>query len=113
MSSGLCPGNLLHVATPEQRRSAAVAAIASAWDAGCPVAGTNDDEFRQRADIAVRRWESIGRRHRGALSAEERIEDLAKGLRNGFENDGKLVGPLMDDYRYLAGQIAEALSACA
>lgn len=89
-----------------------MAAIAAAWDAGCPVAGTNDDEFRQKADIAVRRWDSVGRRHRGAfLSAEERVEDLAKGLRNRFENDGNLVGPLMDDYRYLAGQIAEALSA--
>jgi hypothetical protein len=33
---------------------------------------------------------------------EARVEDLAKGLRDAFEADRQLVGPLMEDYRVLA-----------
>jgi hypothetical protein len=34
-----------------------------------------------------------------------------KGLRDRFEGDPKVTGPLMEDYRYLASRIAEVLSA--
>ncbi len=40
---------------------------------------------------------------------EHRLEDLAKGLRDHFEPDPKMVGPLMEDYRYLASCIASVL----
>jgi hypothetical protein len=33
---------------------------------------------------------------------EARVEDLAKGLRDAFEAGRQLVGPLMEDYRFLA-----------
>ena len=39
-----------------------------------------------------------------------RIEDLAKGLRDHFEENPQLVGPLMDDYRHLAGVLAAEFS---
>jgi hypothetical protein len=35
-----------------------------------------------------------------------RTEDLAKGLRDAYESDRALTGPLMQDYRYLAADLA-------
>ena len=53
--------------------------------------------------VGWRRWQSFERRHRKAAdSSDERVEDLAKGLRDAFEPDTRLVGPLMEDYRHLA-----------
>lgn len=83
-----------------------VAAIQAAWDDGCPVA--SDPEGT--ATVAMHRISSAGRRLRGAPDREQRIEDLAKGLRDRFEKDPKLTGPLMADYRYLATKIVEAVA---
>ena len=47
---------------------------------------------------------------RGTPDREQRIEDLAKGLRDRFEKNPKLTGPLMADYRHLATKIVDAVA---
>jgi len=42
---------------------------------------------------------------------DDRIKDLAEGLIEGFERGPRSGGPLKMDHEYLAGRIAEALSA--
>jgi hypothetical protein len=71
------------------------------------------DEARWRvAEIALRRWRSYDRRARPRHpTLEHRIEDLAKGIRDVIESDRRLVGPVMEDYRYTARVLAEALMA--
>lgn len=61
-------------------------------------------------EVALRRWRSFGRRA-GVKSAtrDQRIEDLAKGLRDAFERDRHLVGRLMEDYRHLARTLPMSL----
>jgi hypothetical protein len=95
---------------PELRR-AVVKAVADTWDEGCPIAGSDQVHWEQIADVAIRRWHSIGRRRHKQVVHADRVEDLAKGLRDRFSPDPKLVGPLMEDYRYLAARIAKVLSA--
>ena len=63
-------------------------------------------------EIGWRRWHSFERRNRKAgWSQEQQLEDLAKGLRDAFEPDRRLVGPLMEDYRQLASSLGRALMA--
>lgn len=87
-----------------------VAAVEGAWEAGCPVAGQDHDQWAERAKLAVRRWRSASRRHRRHLTPEIQVEDLAKGLRDAFEADPTLAGPLMEEYRFLAARIAVVLT---
>ena len=87
-----------------------VAAIKSAWEEGCPVAGVTSVDQEQTARISLRRWNSFTRRHRKG-GEEQKGEDLAKGLRDSYEADRAPVGPLMEDYRYLASVIAAVLLA--
>lgn len=87
-----------------------VAAIATAWDEGCPVAGQDLDQQTEQANVAVRRWRSASRRHPRKLTPQVQVEDLAKGLLDAFEADPKLVGPLIEDYRFLAARIAAAMT---
>ena len=86
-------------------RGQVVAAIARAWDEGCPVARQPE----KIAPIALRRWCSSNWRGVQRSDAKGRIRDLAKGLIAHFESDPTLVGPLRRDYEYLAECIAEAL----
>jgi len=88
-------------------RDRVISAVTDAWKDGCPVA--SDPETT--ATAALRRVSTLNRRYRGngVPSREDRIEDLAKGLRDRFEEDRKLVGPLMQDYRYLASKILDVL----
>jgi hypothetical protein len=87
---------------------AVLSAIDQAWEAGCPVAGPAARE--QLASTALRRWHSFHRRARERSPSDNaRIEDLAKGLRDALEADRSLVGPLMEDYRYLARMLAPVL----
>lgn len=81
----------------------------SAWDAGNPVAGQTEDDWKRIANVAVRRWRSAHRRLRKNASHYDRIEDLAKGLRDQMEADPSLAGPLIEDYRSLAGRLAEVI----
>lgn len=83
-----------------------VAVVRAAWDDGCPVA--SDPEGT--ATVALRRTASARRPLRGVPDREQRIEDLAKGLRDRLEKDPGLTGPLMADHRHLAERIIDALS---
>jgi hypothetical protein len=75
------------------------------------VAGRDDAARREIVAIAVRRWRSFVRRsHSHQASHAERLEDLAKGLRDRFEVNPSLTGPLMEDYRHLAVRLAAALA---
>lgn len=57
--------------------------------------------------VAARRWRSFDRRRAKRDSdLGARTEDLAKGLRDHFEESPQLAGPLMEDYRFLAGILA-------
>ena len=87
-----------------------VEAIKSAWEKGCPVAAGTNIEQEQMAQISLRRWNSFVRRNKGG-SEEQQVEDLAKCLRDTYETDRALAGPLIADYRYLASVIAAFLLA--
>jgi hypothetical protein len=82
-----------------------------AWDDGCPVAGSSEGKRVAIAEIARRRWNSFERRRPDKLQDNRvnRIDDLARGLCEKCENGGlSMAGPLITDYRWLAGQLAEA-----
>ena len=86
-----------------------------AWHEGCPVA-TNDVVYaKKQAEFSRRRWASFERRRRKTKlpnTLDTRIKDLAKGLANEFTQGGReMVGPLIQDYTWLAEQIAPILDA--
>ena len=90
-------------------RDAATAALVELHQSGSPV--VRQDNVDEILAIATRRWRSLERRdakHVGHLEA--RIEDVAKGLRDHFEEEPSLVGPLMEDYRFVAGVLAREFS---
>jgi len=93
------------VSADQSTIAAAEKAIRAAWEDGCPVAGHPEE----LAPLAVRRWRSAERRIKGETDRESRIRDLAKGLMQIYEDDPGHVGPLKEDYRYLAQRIAEAI----
>src|SRR5690348_16747654 len=87
------------------------AQVTMARDAGSPVASGDDESRRQIAAVALRRWRSGHRRIKRKIPThEQRIEDLAKGLRDTFEFDPSLTGRLMSDYRHLARVLADVLA---
>ena len=83
-----------------------------AWDDGCPVAGSSADIWLEMANIARRRWFSFERRNKSKEDNRvNRIEDLARGLCEKFERGGfRMAGPLIEDYRWLAKQLADILA---
>ena len=85
-----------------------LAAIDAAWEAGCPIAGSDPARRTAIARRAVRRWNSASRR---GVTADRRIADLSRGLIAAFETTPELLGPLARDYEYLATRIAAALDA--
>ena len=85
-----------------------------AWNDGCPVAGSRQEHWVQMASIARRRWLSFERRRPGKLEDNKanRVEDLAQGLCEKFEQGGlRMAGPLILDYRWLAEQLADVILA--
>ena len=76
------------------------------------MAGHDDAERQKIAAVAIRRWRSFARRstHPHQASRAERAEDLAMGLRDRLEVEPALAGPLMEDYRHLAGWLAAVLA---
>jgi len=81
-------------------------AVLKAAQEGCPVAR----DAETTAQIAMRRWNSYGNRGLQQDDLHARTRDLAKGLANHFEEDPSLVGPLIQDYEYLASQLVEVLA---
>ncbi|MFE2612641.1 hypothetical protein ACFXA2_03395 [Micromonospora chalcea] len=77
---------------------------------GCPVAA--DPQCHERlADVGLRRWRSVGRRHRGRrLGPDDRFRDLVRGLVAAFEPDPARVGPLVRDYECVARVIVDAVT---
>lgn len=81
--------------------------VAQAEEEGCPVVSPHLSSQQRIVETALRRWRTYTRRQkRRRTPPAERVEDLAKGLRDASERDPRLVGPLMEDYRYLARQLA-------
>lgn len=76
--------------------------------AGSPV--VRADAIDRMAEVARRRWSSYARRHPSNAALADRVEDLAKGLRDSMENEPALAGPLMEDYRFVAAKLAEAFT---
>ena len=84
-------------------------AMARLWDEGCPLA--HPARRSQMIDIGLRRWRSFERRNkRKRPTLDDRIEDLAEGLRDAFEPDRRMVGPLMQHYRCIAKTMASVLT---
>lgn len=93
----------------EQLRADVRAALESAWGpAGMP------ETLDRATEISLRRWNSFERRSKQRRpTPADRIEDLAKGLRDAFEPDRSLVGPLMAEYRSSARAVAAVLQEAA
>lgn len=76
---------------------------------GSPVAGTTPEERDRVARLAVRRLRSFnGRTKIRQPTDDDRVDDLAKGLRDQLEFDPRLAGRLIEDYRHLARRVVEA-----
>jgi hypothetical protein len=88
----------------EQRAAVRAALESAGGPAGRP------ETIDRATDVSLRRWESFHRRHRRRASRDDRIEDLAKGLRDAFEPDRHLVGPMMTEYRASARAVASVLA---
>ncbi|MFC7359370.1 hypothetical protein [Nocardioides astragali] len=67
------------------------------------------DDIEAIVTVGWRRWNSFERRNgKRSSGIEVRVEDLAKGLRDKFERQPSLTGPLIEDYRHLARTLATA-----
>lgn len=93
-------------------RQAARNSLLGLCASGSPV--VREDGIDEMLQVAWRRWQSFRRRNAKRTSdMEARIEDLAKGLRDHFEEDPRLAGPLIADYRFaaevLAGEFSHSL----
>ncbi|WP_171470653.1 hypothetical protein [Frigoriglobus tundricola] len=95
---------------PETVRRRAVAAVAAAWESGCPVAGWRPADQAAIADVCLRRYGSLGRRRVGASDRAGQVRDLARGLVEASGQDRGLVGPLIRDYEWLAERVLSAIT---
>ncbi len=91
-------------------RQRAVAAVAAAWQAGCPVADCRPDGQATIADTCLRRYRSLDRRGVAANDRAAQIRDLARGLVEASGEDHVLIGPLMRDYEWLAAPVLAAIA---
>jgi hypothetical protein len=96
---------------PEEIRRRAVAAVAAAWEAGCPVAGWRPEDHAAAADVCLRRYGSLARRGVAADDRAGHVRDLARGLVQASGEDRRMVGRLMRDYEWLAEQVLAAITA--
>ncbi|UQU67858.1 hypothetical protein COUCH_16950 [Couchioplanes caeruleus] len=95
---------------PPATRSSARDAMHDLHKEGSPV--VRPETADEVIESGWRRWHSFERRNQKATGAwEQRLEDLAKGLRDAFEPDRRLVGPLMEDYRHLASILGQVFRA--
>jgi hypothetical protein len=79
---------------------------------GCPVAPQTEELANEMASFSRRRWNSFERRAKNLHdSMEIRTIDLARGIAEKFERGGwSMAGPLINDYQWLAEQIAPILT---
>ena len=91
-------------------REAVLRGLAALRAQGCPIAA--DPQCHERlADVGLRRWRSVARRHRGRrLGPDDRLRDLVRELVATFEPDRALVGPLVRDYESVAQVIVDAVT---
>jgi hypothetical protein len=94
---------------PKEVRRRAVAAVAAAWESGCPVADWRPKGQILIANICLRRYVSLARRGLSAADRAGQIRDLARGLVEASDQDRALVGPLIRDYEWLAEQVLAAI----
>jgi hypothetical protein len=92
-------------------RLRAVAAVAAAWEAGCPVADWRPEGQAAIADVCLRRFGSLARRGVSLSDRGGQIRDLARGLVEASGQDRGLVGPLIRDYEWLAEQVLAVITA--
>ena|GEM_PF-2208566 len=95
----------------EAVRRRAVAAVAAAWECGCPVADWRPKGQAAVADVCLRRYGSLARRGVGASDRAAQVRDLVRGLVEASGQDRGLVGPLIRDYEWLAEQVLAAITA--
>ena len=88
---------------------AVAGALYAAWESGCPVAPQSPRTAEGLARIAIRRWRSARRRGVDESDRAARTRDLVKGMVERSGGDPKLLGPLVRDYAYLAGEVAKVL----
>ena len=88
---------------------AVAAALYGAWKSGCPVAPQSPEAAENPARVMIRRWRSARRRGVDESDRAARIRDLVKGMVEQWGDDPKLLGPLVKDYEYLAGEAAKVL----
>jgi hypothetical protein len=94
---------------PEAVRRRAIAAVAAAWEAGCPVADWRPDGRASIADTCLRRYGSLPRRGVAAGDRAGQVRDLAHGLIEVSGQSRASVGPLVRDYEWLAEQVLTAI----
>jgi hypothetical protein len=95
---------------PEAVRRRAAAAVAAAWESGCPVADWRPDGQAAIADVCLRRYGSLARRGVEAGDRGAQVRDLARGLVEASGQDRALAGPLIRDYEWLAEQVLAAIT---
>jgi hypothetical protein len=84
-------------------------AVQSCWDEGNPIAGWDAAGWESTARAAIRRFRSFARRNVPADDHDGQVRDIAKGLIAAFDEDPKLVGPLIIDYTEIAERALEAI----
>jgi len=94
----------------ESLRNRAVAAVAAAWESGCPVAGSQPEQQAAIADVCLRRHASLNRRGVPLSDRPAQIRDLARGMVQASGQTARAIGPLMRDYEWLAEKVLAAIA---
>jgi hypothetical protein len=95
----------------EEVLTALVAALTGTRKVAPPVVGQSIERHHKLAVVALRRMRSFKRRGVPIDDRARLICDLAKGLADAFEADPRLVGRLIEDYRFIAGELLDAYRA--
>jgi len=76
-----------------------------AFEDGCPIAPYDNDRALEMAIYMRRRWNSYLLRNKQKKCSQ--VFDLAKGLATTYTEGGfPMVGPLIEDYKWLSEQVA-------
>ena len=95
---------------PPEMRQRVIAAVAEAWEAGCPVADWRPEGQAKTAELALRRLGSQRRRGVSPDDREAQVADLARGLIEASEPGVETVGALARDYEWLAELVLTAIT---